>query len=119
MLTSSERHAVGILAVVIVLLAAFHIGVVLFVPDAGAVPYAADLADGTLVTHTGTVDNSLITKTGGHLILNVSGVDIFVPGGGSKLRFLKGDRVEVRGIVETYAGKKEIMVNDADDVTLC
>lgn len=67
-LTSSERHAVVILVIVTFLLAAFHIGVVLFVPDAGAIPYAADLPDGTLVVHTGTVDTTLITKTGGHLI---------------------------------------------------
>ncbi|MCQ2355976.1 MAG: hypothetical protein MJ014_02995, partial [Methanocorpusculum sp.] len=85
--------------------------------DDGAVPYVPDRADGSLVTLTGTVEDITFTRTGGHLILNISGTTIFVPGGGG-LALLRGDNVTVRGIVDTYAGKKEIIVNDPADIVL-
>ncbi|MDR0980449.1 MAG: hypothetical protein LBL85_01460 [Methanocalculaceae archaeon] len=118
MLTPPEWHAVLILAGVITVLALFHFGVVLLYPDGGAVPYTNNSADGSLVTLTGTVEDIILTRTGGHLILNISGTDIFVPGGGAGLALLRGDNVTVRGIVDTYAGKKEIIVNDPADITL-
>ncbi|MDV0444247.1 hypothetical protein [Methanorbis rubei] len=116
MLTQPERRAVLLLAGVVLLLLAFHLGTTLFVPDGGAVAYSADLADGVLVKHTGTVLDLTFTKTGGHLIVNVSGTDVFVPGGASKLTLLVGDQVTLRGITETYSGKKEIIVNDPSDI---
>ncbi|HJK78951.1 MAG TPA: hypothetical protein O0Y06_03495 [Methanocorpusculum sp.] len=118
MLTPPERHAVLILTGVIAALALFHFGVVFLFPDGGAVPYANDRADGSLVTLTGTVEDITFTRTGGHLILNISGTPVFVPDGGTGLELLRGDNVTVRGIVDTYAGKKEIIVNDPADIVL-
>lgn len=118
MLTPPERHAVLILTGVIAVLALFHFGIVLLFPDGGAVPYAPDRADGSLATLTGTVEDITFTRTGGHLILNISGTTVFIPEGGGGLELLRGDNVTVRGIVDTYAGKKEIIVNDPADIVL-
>lgn len=118
MLTPPERHAVLILAGIIAVLALFHFGIVYLYPDGGAVPYTSDSADGSLVTLTGTVEDITLTRTGGHLILNISGTAVFVPDGGSALELLRGDNVTVRGIVDTYAGKKEIIVNNPADIVL-
>lgn len=118
MLTPPERHAVLILVGVLVVLALIHFGIVSLFPDAGAVPYTNDRADGSLVTLTGNVEDITLTRTGGHLILNISGTDVFVPGGASRLELLRGDTITVRGIVDTYAGKKEIIVNDPADIVL-
>lgn len=118
MLTPPERHAALILLGVITALAIFHFGVVFLFPDGGAVPYRNDSADGSLVTLTGTVEEITITKTGGHLILNISGTSVFVPGGAANLELLRGDNVTVRGTVETYAGEKEIVVNNPAQIVL-
>ncbi|MDU9376382.1 hypothetical protein McpSp1_09960 [Methanocorpusculaceae archaeon Sp1] len=118
MLTQPERRAIFLLAVVALLLSAFHFGTVLLVPDGGAVAYSADMPDGMLVTHTGVVLDITFTKTGGHMILNVSGTDVFVPGGGSKLTLLVGDNITLRGITETYSGKKEIIVDNPSDIAI-
>lgn len=96
MLTPPERHAVLILTGVIAVLALFHFGIVLLFPD------------GSLVTLTGTVEDITFTRTCGHLILNISGTTVFIPDGGSVLELLRGDNVTVRGIVDTYAGKKRL-----------
>lgn len=118
MLTGSERHALIILGCVILILAAVHIGVTILIPHGGAIEYSEDVPDGARVMHTGIIEELKFTKTGGHLIINLSGTDVFVPGGGSSPTLLRGDRVTVTGIAETYAGKREIVVNDISDVKL-
>ncbi len=118
MLTQPERQAVLLLAGVIVLLLAFYLGTAVLLPEGGAIAYSDNVSDGALVTHSGVVQDLTITKTGGHLIVNVSGVAVFVPGGGSKLTLFIGDTVTLRGTVSTYAGKKEIIVNYPSDIVV-
>ena len=101
MLTRPERRAVVIMVGVILLLAALYAGTIVLFPDSGAVSYQGDLSDGTLVYLEGVVFDTKITSAGGHLILNVSGVDVFVPNGGSESVILPGDRVRVVGLVDT------------------
>ncbi len=118
MLTRPERRAVGIMIVVILLLAVLYVGTMYLFPDGGAVPYQDDSQDGALVYFEGIVLDTKITSTGGHLILNVSGVDVFVPNGGTDLILLPGDYVRVVGKVDTYAGKKEIVTNGISDISI-
>ncbi len=118
MLTRPERRAVMIMTFVILLLAALYAGTMILFPDGGAVSYQDDRADGTLVYLEGVVFDTKITSTGGHLIVNVSGVDVFVSNGGSESALLPGDRVRVVGLVDTYAGTKEIAVNSIDEITI-
>ncbi len=118
MLTRPECRAVMIMTFVILLLAALYAGTILLFPNGGAVSYQDDISDGTLVYLEGIVFDTKITSTGGHLIVNVSGVDVFVPNGGSGSVLLPGDRVRVVGLVDTYAGTKEIVVNSINEITI-
>jgi len=118
MLTHPERRALGIMAAVILLLAVLYVGTIYLFPDGGAVPYQDDRLDGALVYLEGIVLDTKITSTGGHLIVNVSGVDVFVPEGGAELILLPGDYVRVVGKVDTYAGKKEIVTNGISDIRI-
>ncbi len=118
MLTRPERRAIGIMAAVILLLAVLYVGTIYLFPDGGAVPYQDDRQDGALVYLEGIVLDTKITSTGGHLIVNVSGVDVFVPKGGTELVLLPGDHIRVVGKVETYAGNKEIVTNGISDISI-
>jgi hypothetical protein len=84
-----------------------------------AAPYSDSAADGTPVRLEGQVNSVVVSRTGGHLIMEVSGVPVFVPGqvaGG--ISVMKDDRVTITGTVQTYQGKKEILVNDPRDIIL-
>lgn len=118
MLTRPERRAAGILILVVLLLALLYFGTIFLIPDQGAAEYRPDLPDGTLVRLEGIVFETKITATGGHLIANISGTDVFIPNGGKDPLLLAGDRVKVIGIIETYAGKKEIVINRLSDITI-
>jgi len=118
MLTCPERRAVGIMLAIILVLTSLYFWTVCFLPDGGAVSYTPETQDGTLVFLEGIVLDTKITSTGGHLIVNVSGVDVFVPGGGTDLVLLDGDHVRVIGKADTYAGKKEIVTNSISDIRI-
>lgn len=118
MLTRPERRAAGIMIIVVLLLAGMYIGTTYMFPDGGAVPYRDDKPDGTHVYLEGIVLDTKITGTGGHLIVNVSGVDVFIPKGGTELILLLGDHVRVIGNVDTYAGKKEIIIHSMSDIRI-
>jgi hypothetical protein len=84
-----------------------------------AAQYSDAAADGTPVRLDGQVNSVTVSRTGGHLILEVSDVPVFVPGqvaGGISIK--KDDRVTITGTVQTYQGKKEILVNDPRDIIL-
>ena len=73
-------------------------------------------ADGELVYVEGTVDQVALTKTGGHMNLQIDSLTIFIPAQATRnLTIKKGANISVYGIVETYRGKKEIMVSSAED----
>lgn len=117
-LSRPEKKAVIILVIVIIALAVLFIGTTFLLPDRGAVEYSENLSDGTLVKYQGIVYSTKVTSTGGHLIVNVSGVTVFIYNGGSDLILMDGDRVKVIGKTETYAGQKEISVERLSDITI-
>src|SRR5690606_13369504 len=118
MLTRPERRAAGILILVILLLALLYLGTVHLIPDQGAAAYRPDLPDGSLGRPQCIGLETKITGAGGHLIANISGTDVFIPNGGKAPLLVSGDRVKVIGIIETYAGKKEIIANRLSDITI-
>ena len=79
--------------------------------------YSEDVADGTLVSLSGTIDQATVLSNGGHVILSVNNTSVFIPAlvAGDRA-FAKGTPVLLYGTVQTYQGKKEIVINSADDI---
>ena len=67
----------------------------------------------------GTIDQVTLTRTGGHMTLELDNLTIFVPFQAARdLTVTKRTNVSVYGIVETYHGKREILVNSAEDIQI-
>jgi DNA/RNA endonuclease YhcR with UshA esterase domain len=119
MFERQERVAILLLFGVAVVVIAAH----LFLANLGKQPFAHPFtnssADGELVFIEGHIDQITLTNSGGHVILNLDNLSIFLPSQvAQKLSLQKGDTVSVYGIVQTYRGKKEIVVSSAEDVRL-
>lgn len=83
-----------------------------------ATPYTQGLAENTLVSLSGTI-SKVTAITGGHFILEVSGVSIFIPASAGAIPIMTvGDRVSLIGSVQNYKGKEEIIVADNKDITI-
>lgn len=75
--------------------------------------------DGTLVHLQGQVQAIHGTKTGGHLAASVNGTAVFIPADVAGMVTLHpGDLVSLFGIVQTYRGEKEVVVNSAGDIII-
>jgi hypothetical protein len=73
--------------------------------------------EGSLVRIDGIVEELRWTQTGGHLNARVEGTSVFIPSAvAKKITLRKGDRILVYGIIQTYRGEKEIVVQNAGDV---
>lgn len=118
MLTGIEKKALLVLLLVTGVLLIFFLCFGVFFPDSGAVPYTDTTPDQTRVTYSGEISSSKITATGGHVLLNVSGVTVFVEGGAENIFYKTGDKVRVVGIAETYGGKREIVVGTSGSLEL-
>jgi DNA/RNA endonuclease YhcR with UshA esterase domain len=82
-------------------------------------PFNNTTSDGELVVVEGQIDQITLTKSGGHMTLSVNNLSIFLPAQvGQAVPLQKGDTISVYGIVQTYRGKKEIVVSGADDVRI-
>jgi len=119
MLTRQERNAFILLVIVtIVIITAF-----LVIESIGKSTFSTQFTrttpDGTLVRLDGNVDRVTVTKNGGDLIFDVNGTTVFIPAStvdGVSLK--KGDVVQLYGIVQTYHGEKEILVQQPGDIIL-
>jgi len=80
-------------------------------------PFTNTSADGELVYFSGTIDRLSPTKTGGHLIIEVNNISVFIQNQiASNLTLRKGENVTIIGMVQTYRGNKEIIVQSASDI---
>ena len=87
----------------------------------GKAPFASEytdqVADGTLVSLSGIIDQATVLSNGGHVVLSVNNTTVFVPATVAGDRaFVKGTPVSLYGTVQTYRGKKEIVIAAADDI---
>ncbi|KCZ72462.1 RecG-like helicase [Candidatus Methanoperedens nitroreducens] len=84
--------------------------------------YSKDSKPGERVYVEGTVLSKQMTKTGDHLIMTISNlnINVFIPkNNGAKEVYDSvkiGDRVRINGKVEEYKNTKEIVVESAKDV---
>jgi len=82
-------------------------------------PFTNNSADGELVITDGTINQILITKNGGHMNVYLANITIFVPAQiAQELTLQKGDSISVYGVVQTYRGKKEIVVSSGKDISV-
>lgn len=119
MLGRQERIALILLLGVVIIVVAAH----LFLGSLGKQPFAHPFtntsADGELVIASGTIDQTVITKNGGHMNVYMDAITVFVPAQvAQELSLQKGDAISVYGIVQTYNGKKEIVVSSAKDISV-
>lgn len=112
-----ERTAFLLLVAVCLVVAGAHLVLTGIGKAAFASPYSPESREGSLVSLEGTVDRVTVTQSGGHLMLRVDGIPIFIPATArGELTILEGDRVAVLGTVQTYMGEKEIVVQGRDDI---
>jgi hypothetical protein len=82
-------------------------------------PFTNNSADGELVIAGGTIDQITITKNGGHMNVYLANITIFVPVQiAQELTLQKGDLISVYGVVQTYRGKKEIVISSGKDISV-
>jgi len=116
MFERQERLAILLLIGVAVAVIAAHLVLGSFGKQPFSKQFKNNSADGELVYVEGTVDQVALTKTGGHMNLQIDSLTIFIPAQATRnLTIKKGANISVYGIVETYRGKKEIMVSSAED----
>jgi hypothetical protein len=119
MFERQERMAVLLLVGVAIVVIAAHVVLAGLGKQPFARPFTMTTSDGELVVVEGRIDQITLTKSGGHMILSVNNLSVFLPEEvvqGVSLQ--KGDLISVYGIVQTYRGKKEIMVSAAKDVRI-
>jgi DNA/RNA endonuclease YhcR with UshA esterase domain len=84
-----------------------------------ATEYTADARDGIFVHLNGVAGEVRTTQTGGHIIASVNGTKGFIPSDTARdVALNPGDQVSLYGIVQTYRGEREIVVNSHTDITV-
>jgi DNA/RNA endonuclease YhcR with UshA esterase domain len=75
--------------------------------------------EGTLVHLQGQVEEVRATKTGGHIAASVNNTAIFIPADvAGTVTLHPGDLVSLYGVVQTYRGEKEVVVNSPRDIII-
>ncbi len=113
-----ERIALLLLISVAIVVVAAH----LILDNLGkrpfAVPFTDTSGDGELVYLTGTIDHLGVTKNGGHLLMQVNNISVFIPNTVAQTLTLHNwENISITGIVQTYLGKKEVVVQSASDLS--
>jgi hypothetical protein len=119
MFERQERGAVLLLLGVACLVITAHLVLGSLGKQPFAQPFTNNSADGELVITDGTINQISITKNGGHMNVYLDNVTIFVPAQiARELTIRKGDSISVYGVVQTYRGKKEIVVSSEKDISV-
>lgn len=117
MLGREEKTAFVMLVCVVGIVLAGHILFDAVGRQLAAKPYSPEVPDGALVLLEGRIEDIQTTSTGGHLILTVNGTMIFLPENvAATLEFGENESVTLYGTVQTYRGKREVVVNSARDI---
>jgi DNA/RNA endonuclease YhcR with UshA esterase domain len=117
MFERQERVAILLLIGVTIVVIVAHFVLAGLGKQPFARPFTSSSSDGELVFIEGTIDQITLTKSGGHMTVSVNNLSIFLPAQVVQAQsFQKGDTISVYGFVQTYNGKKEIVVSSAEDV---
>ena len=119
MFERQERIAILLLVGVAIIVIVAHLVLAGLGKQPFARPFTNSSADGELVVVEGKIDQISLTKSGGHMTVSVNNLSVFLPAQVvQEITLQKGDTISVYGIVQTYRGKKEIVVNSAGDVRI-
>lgn len=117
MLGRQERLAIALLLSVAGIVIVSHIILDQIGKQSFAEDYSEKSDDGELVVLSGTIERVTLTKGGGHCILIVDNLSVFIPNKVIADRtFSPGMNITVVGIVQTYEGKREIAVQSVTDI---
>jgi len=117
MLERQERTALVVLVCVVGIVLAAHLLFDAVARPLVATPYSEEVPDGALVLLEGRVEEVRTTSTGGHRILTVNGTAVFLPQDmAAGLEIDKDASVALYGVVQTYRGKREVVVASAADI---
>jgi len=119
MLERQERVAILLLIGVAIVVIIAHVVLTGLGKQPFARPFTNSSSDGELVVVEGQIDRVTLTNSGEYATVSVNNLSIFLPAQVvQEVSLQKGDRISVYGIVQTYRGKKEIVVNAAEDVRI-
>jgi hypothetical protein len=119
MFERQERVAILLLVGVAIAVIVAHVILAGLGKQPFARPFTNTSSDGELVVVNGQIDQITLTKSGGHMTVSVNNLSIFLPAQVVRdVPLQKGDSISVYGIVQTYRGKKEIVVSGAEDVRI-
>jgi hypothetical protein len=114
-----EKKAIFLLILVMGAVSGAHMILSALGSEPFAAPYSAEITEGGLVLLEGRVEKITTTEEGGHLILQVRGVTVFIPASvAAHQPIVSGDQIRVYGIVQTYRGEREIVVSRSSDILL-
>lgn len=112
-----ESQAILLLILVMCILFGAHVLLTMLGNEPFAAPYTPDTPEGRFVQLEGEVEKVTITQEGGHMILRVQGVQIFVPASVAAQReILIGKQIQVFGTIQIYRGQREVLVSRAPDI---
>ncbi len=119
MLGRQERTALYLLLAVAAAVTVGHGILTLVGKEPFARPFTNTTADGELVFFEGIIDEVTTTRSGGHVNLRIRNTPVFIPAQVARdIPLTRGEKVFLYGIVETYRGEKEIVVNSAGDIRI-
>ena len=118
MFLREERIAILILLCTTAAILSVYAAIELQGREAYAREFNISMSDGSLVKLNGVADKVVTTMEGGHVVMNIDDVRVFVPAGALPEKGIKeGDHLSLYGVVQTYRGQKEVMVGSAKDIT--
>jgi hypothetical protein len=118
MLEREERMALLLLAGVAAIVLLSALAVECMGKEAFASPFSPDSKEGDLVILEGVVTGVRATAEGGHLIVTINTITVFLPSPvAAQVSIGEGDRVRVTGIVQRYRGEVEIVPQSGGDIT--
>ena len=117
MFERQERVALLLLVAVAIVVIAAHLVLAGLGKQPFARPFSQNSSDGELVIVDGQVDRITLISNGGHMVLQVNNLSVFLPAQVAEgISLQKGDRILAYGTVQTYRGNKEIVVDSAGDI---
>jgi hypothetical protein len=117
MLTHQERNAFIILGLVTLTVFAGALVLESVGKADFSTHYTSLSPDGTLVYLEGRVEKISVTKDGENKIVLLNGTNVFLPAPVASVVTIEvDDHVALFGIVQTYRGEKEVLVEQAKDI---